>query len=137
MVLFADSHVILASPTDDTETLVSGMYLVDVGPVGSNIEIAARVALAPGADTTGITLAIHRENAAGVRVWSTTYDCIASSDGVQNLEFGIEASDGPGLTLLTAYRLGVTVIDASAPSPVAAASVHVRYGFTNYAVVTT
>lgn len=121
--LFYSSNVVVASPTDDTETVVCVINSVVSSYAGQEIKLRGWVAIGFDVDVTATVLRIRRGSLTGAIVEpQLTYTTPEST----SVNLDIEVVDAPGALASATYVLTVQVIDASDTSVLEGVSLTAR-----------
>lgn len=114
---FQSTQTVVASPTDNTETIIATLTLSNFGDIAvtNGIRLHGWAAFTVGTSGTAVTLKIHETNAAGTTVVSSGALTATAAQLVEHSVVGKDATPG-----VSVYVLTLTVTGGAAASTVSA-----------------
>lgn len=123
---FFDTYDVVASPTDDTETVIAILGGVGELVPGLAVHLSGWANIEVDTDATGITLAFRRDSLTGTGPIASGTVTFTATGGVLTWECNVEGVDTPGDFAGAIYVLTATIADANGPSTVGAVGFHAR-----------
>lgn len=124
--IFFDTYDVVASPGDDTETVIAILEGVVQRYNNTTIALSGWVSLAPDADATGMVLAIRRGDIDG-DIINDAFGIIAAAGTFSDVPVSIEVQDDQlGQVIDATYVLTLTCADASDTTSVNAVKLEAR-----------
>lgn len=127
MTTFADTYVVVASPSDDTETIIASVVVPAPILATDQVSLHAWARLIADGDATAAVMRIRRTDIDGVIVYADSANggLIGNATGAYYLDAWTE--DGPGLVGAATYVFTVTMTGATGPSTIGAVALQARY----------
>lgn len=121
-----DTYDIVASPTDDTETVIAILNGVGELVPGLAVHLSALVGVTPETAVTGLTLIVRRNDLSGDTVGDPADVTFTATGGPFDAQVGIEVVDFPGDFAGAVYVLTLECVDAGDASTVTTLGFHAR-----------